>query len=107
MTIADELERLHSLYDRGVLSETEYTQAKARVLAGTAEFGAHPAQLHSFRRSQTDRMLGGVCGGLARYTGLPSWSWRIGFCLSVICFGFGILLYCLMWLFVPEAEAAT
>jgi len=108
MNIADELERLRSLRDSGALSEEEFVRAKARVLADDAGFAASgkdassaPCVLHRLRRSQTDRVLGGVCGGLGRYTGMPSWSWRVLFCLSVIGFGFGVLLYCLLWLFVP------
>lgn len=106
MNIADELERLRSLRDSGALSEEEFIRAKARVLDGTSGLvgaGTSHTQhvLHQLRRSRTDRVLGGVCGGLGRYTGMPSWSWRVLFCLAVVCFGFGILLYCLLWLFVP------
>ncbi|MGE0115683.1 MAG: PspC domain-containing protein [Steroidobacteraceae bacterium] len=108
MNIADELERLRSLRDSGALSEEEFARAKARVLGNDAGFTATGTDtsgaqcvLHQLRRSRTDRVLGGVCGGLGRYTGMPSWSWRVLFCLSVIGFGFGVLLYCLLWLFVP------
>ena len=30
------------------------------------------------RRSGTDRMLGGVCGGLAEYSGIDAVLWRVG-----------------------------
>jgi phage shock protein C len=107
MSIADELERLRSLRDSGSISEDEFTRAKARVLEGSSGFQAAPDDgplnvLHHLRRSRSDCVFGGVCGGLGRYTGMPSWSWRVLFCLSVVCFGFGILLYCLLWLFVPQ-----
>lgn len=100
MNIADELERLQSLRERGVLSDAEFTQAKARVLGGGAA-GANASALNRLRRSQSDRMISGVCGGLGRYTSVPSWIWRVLFCLFVVCFGFGILLYVLLWLFMP------
>ena len=105
MNIADELERLRSLRESGALSDDEFARAKARVLDQTDRLGAvatgSGTVLNQLRRSQTDRVIGGVCGGLGRYTGMPAWVWRVLFCLAVVCFGFGILLYCLMWLFMP------
>jgi phage shock protein PspC (stress-responsive transcriptional regulator) len=31
----------------------------------------------------------------------PSWAWRLLFVTLVLCFGTGILLYILLWIFVP------
>lgn len=105
MSVAEELERLRVLRDSGAINEDEFVRAKARVLNspnGQPSDSAGPLNvLNQLRRSRSDSVLGGVCGGLGRYTGVPSWSWRVLFCLSVVCFGFGILLYCLLWLFVP------
>jgi phage shock protein PspC (stress-responsive transcriptional regulator) len=104
MNIADELERLRALRDSGALNDEEFSRAKARVLGQNdrVEAAASPREvLNQLRRSQGDRVFGGVCGGLGRYTGTPSWLWRVVFCLFLACFGFGILLYCLMWLFMP------
>jgi phage shock protein PspC (stress-responsive transcriptional regulator) len=105
MSIATELERLKVLRDSGAISEEEFVRAKAQVLnspQGTAADSASPLTvLNQLRRSRSDSVLGGVCGGLGRYTGVPAWGWRVLFCLSVMCFGFGVLLYCLLWLFVP------
>ena len=117
MSVAEEIERLQALRDRGALTESEFTQAKARALAGAtpaAERGqpaapgaaAAPAPppvsfLHRLTRSTTDRMIGGVCGGLGAHTGLPSWAWRVIFCIAVLYFGVGLLLYLLLWIFIP------
>ncbi len=57
--------------------------------------------LNALRRSRWDRWLGGVCGGIGRLSGLPSWFWRIVFVLLVACAGSGFLLYLLLWIFVP------
>ena len=43
-----------------------------------------------------------LCGGLARTYGLESWVWRLIFVLFVLTFGFGILIYLLLWVFIPE-----
>jgi len=108
MTVSEELERLQALRERGALSEAEYAQAKARVLAGApagAAASAHDSFLHRLNRSTTDRVIGGVCGGLGAHTGLPSWAWRVIFCLTVLYFGAGILLYLLLWIFIPAGNA--
>lgn len=53
-------------------------------------------------RSKTDRMIGGVCGGLSDYLGIDPIIFR--FLFVVLLFGaeFGFLLYILMWIIVPE-----
>jgi len=115
--LSDEIKRLHELHQAGALSDAEYEQAKARILSGAAtvslskdatsregtSFDAHRDNLLSgLRRSRLDRWLGGVCGGLARTYGLESWVWRLIFVLFVLSFGTGILIYLLLWVFVPE-----
>jgi phage shock protein PspC (stress-responsive transcriptional regulator) len=105
MSTADELEKLRALHERGALSDSEYTQAKAQLLA-TPGFAAGQ-MLRRLARSRTDRVLGGVCGGLGIHTGMPAWGWRILFVASAVCFGFGVLLYVLLWMFLPVEEGAV
>jgi phage shock protein PspC (stress-responsive transcriptional regulator) len=103
VSIADELERLQALRERGAISEAEHAQAKARVL-GSAPPPQGPAPHGLLRRlslSTTDRVIGGVCGGLGAHTGLPSWAWRVIFCLSLLYFGLGLVFYLLLWIFIP------
>ncbi|MBN1474403.1 MAG: PspC domain-containing protein [Syntrophaceae bacterium] len=57
--------------------------------------------LQTFTRSSGDYWIGGVCGGLGEHTPIPSWAWRLIFVLLVIIFGTGLLIYILMWIFVP------
>lgn len=61
--------------------------------------------LANFAKSDTDRWIGGVCGGLGENTPVPSWIWRLLFVLMVLCFGTGFLLYILLWIFVPRKKA--
>jgi phage shock protein PspC (stress-responsive transcriptional regulator) len=102
MNLSEELGRLGTLHERGVLSDEEFARAKARVLAGASEATA-PALLaiNALRRSRDDRWLGGVCGGIARLTGAESWIWRLLFALLALCAGTGVLVYLLMWLLIP------
>jgi len=60
------------------------------------------AQRISLRRSHSDRMLAGVCGGLGEFFGIgPAW-FRLAFLIALIPGGVpGIGLYILMWLIIP------
>jgi phage shock protein C len=106
MSIADEIHRLDELRARGVLSEAEFQNAKARLLSGEAVAPGGGAlsmdAVNRFRRSRSDSWIGGVCGGLARITGLESWVWRLIFAVLFLCGGTGALLYILLWIFVPS-----
>lgn len=53
-------------------------------------------------RSETDRMLGGVCGGLGEYFGIDATVLRLGFVAAVFIAGFGPVLYLIMWIVVPR-----
>jgi phage shock protein C len=108
MSLSEELNRLDELRQRGVLNDEEFARAKARVIDASH---ARPSTddpapvfetLNGFRRSRSDRWLGGVCGGLARVTGVESWLWRLLMVLLVVFGGVGVLIYLLLWIFVPQ-----
>ncbi len=52
-------------------------------------------------RSATDRMLGGVCGGLARYFGIDATIVRLVFVLAVLS-GLSPLIYIILWIVMPQ-----
>jgi phage shock protein C len=110
MSVADELHKLDELRSRGVLSTDEFQRAKQRLLDTPQPPVSSDvpvlAALNAFRRSATDRWIGGVCGGLARLTGIESWAWRLIFTVLLLFGGTGGLLYILLWFFVP-AESLT
>jgi phage shock protein PspC (stress-responsive transcriptional regulator) len=54
------------------------------------------------RRSGTDKMLGGVSGGLAEYSGIDPLLWRVGFVGLTLAGGSGILVYLLLWVLMPS-----
>jgi phage shock protein PspC (stress-responsive transcriptional regulator) len=58
-----------------------------------------------FYLSDTDKRLGGVCGGLAEYFGIDSLIIRIIFVVLVLGYGTGILAYILLWLLAPKHNA--
>ncbi|WP_338765140.1 PspC domain-containing protein [Massilia sp. METH4] len=108
MTISDEIRRLHELHQAGALTDAEFARAKERLLNGAPPPAAGDGDLASefsrLRRSRADRWLGGVCGGIGKASGVASWIWRIVFVLFTISFGFGLVIYILLWIFVPEEE---
>lgn len=55
-------------------------------------------------RSRTDRVIGGVCGGVAEYFGIDSLAVRLAF-LVLLFFGGGAILYIIFWILVPEKPA--
>ena len=56
------------------------------------------------RRSH-DRMIAGVCGGIAENLGVPATRVRVAYvALSVLTVGFpGILVYLVLWFLLPES----
>ncbi len=56
-----------------------------------------------FRRDKTNKVLGGVCSGLGRWTGTDAVLWKLIFILGTVCTVFPFVLsYILMWIIVPE-----
>jgi phage shock protein PspC (stress-responsive transcriptional regulator) len=55
-------------------------------------------------RSRSDRMIAGVCGGLARWLGWSPTVVRVLYvALSVLSAAFpGILIYLLLWIVMPQ-----
>ncbi len=114
MPLPDELEKLNALHERGALTDEEFALAKKRLLDGELDEGqrasARPPEpksaLNRLHRSIEDRWIGGVCGGLGELSGIPSWSWRILFVLTAFLHGLGLLMYALLWIFVPREVVA-
>ena len=55
-----------------------------------------------FYLSETDKKIGGVCGGLAEYFGIDSLILRLIFVALIIGWGTGLLLYILLWILAPK-----
>ncbi len=110
MSLADDLERLYQLYQQGALNEREYADAKAKLLASSqsASFQSsfdNAAHINKLRRSASDKWLGGVCGGLAKFTQVESWLWRLVFFMAFVFGGMGLVAYLIAWVFIPEENS--
>lgn len=55
------------------------------------------------RRSTTQRMIGGVCGGLAEYFDLDPTLVRVAYVLLTLCTAFsGVLAYIILLIVMPR-----
>jgi phage shock protein C len=54
------------------------------------------------RRSRRNRVIAGVCGGLAEFFGISAFWFRLAFLLALLPGGIpGLLVYLLMWIIMP------
>jgi signal transduction histidine kinase/phage shock protein PspC (stress-responsive transcriptional regulator) len=69
---------------------------------------AHPApsptRPQRLRREREGRLLGGVCTGLARHLGVDPLLVRVVFVAAAAAGGFGVGVYALLWLLLPEGS---
>ena len=63
-------------------------------------------KLRALRRTPDNRVLGGVCGGVSKATGIDAMWVRIGFVLVAVASGVMVVAYPLAWLLIPmEGQA--
>jgi len=54
------------------------------------------------RRSRTERVIAGVCGGVGRYLGVDPVLLRIAFIILALANGLGVIAYVVCWVAIPE-----
>lgn len=55
-----------------------------------------------YYRSSTDRIIGGVCGGIAEYFNIDPLLVRLVFATLFFGYGTGLLAYILIWILAPK-----
>ena len=75
--------------------------------AGVPPGAMAPAAPQRLVRSTTDKMLAGICGGVANYIGLDSTVLRILVAIIVVFTGFipGIITYVILSFIIPRDDA--
>lgn len=63
-------------------------------------------QTQRLLRVRTERMLAGVAGGLARYFGIDPIIVRLIFAGLGLVNGIGVIIYLVLWLLMPNEDAA-
>ena len=57
------------------------------------------------RRSRSERVVAGVCGGIGRYLGIDPVLLRIAFIILALANGLGLIAYVVAWVAIPEERA--
>lgn len=86
---------------QAVRDATEYIGAPNQFGIPVSEPAASQPRPKRLYRSRKDRVIGGVCGGVAEYFGIDSVAVRLAF-LILLFFGGGLILYIIFWIVVPE-----
>ncbi|MCP4141890.1 MAG: PspC domain-containing protein [Chloroflexi bacterium] len=55
-------------------------------------------------RTEDDKMIGGVCGGLGRYFEIDPTIVRLFFALIFFGYGAGGMIYLLLWIIMPDEK---
>jgi phage shock protein C len=77
----------------------------ASILGGMNDNTA--TQIRTFRRSTSDRMVAGVCGGAAKHLGIDVALLRVLLVAATLFgFGAGAVVYLACWILVPEETTA-
>lgn len=64
-----------------------------------------PGEYRQLRRSRSDRMIAGVCAGVADYLRVDPTVVRVGtVILALITWGVAVIGYLAAWLLMPEAD---
>ena len=100
MSTAGEIAKLHDLLARGAITPDEFERQKAKLLAEPA---GHDWAINRLRLSNDDKWIAGVCGGIAEETGVESWIWRLIMVAGLFAGGATLVVYLLLWIFVPRA----
>ena len=59
------------------------------------------------RRSKSDKMIAGVCGGLAEHFGIDSALLRLITVMLVLFGGLSLWVYIIFWIIIPEQEGVN
>jgi phage shock protein PspC (stress-responsive transcriptional regulator) len=58
-------------------------------------------EINRIERPYTGSVLAGVCAGIAEYFSIDITFLRILWFLSFFCYGFGIIMYAVLWVLLP------
>jgi len=56
-------------------------------------------------RSESNKMIAGVCGGLADFFGFDATLVRLVFVIMALLGGHGLLVYLILWIITPKEQS--
>jgi len=103
-------QRLNSY--KQVITKTDVTEVieilgSPEAISGTDTEEKIPHSSRRIYRDPDNRILGGVCSGLAAWFNTNMWLIRLIFLILAFGGGFGILIYIILWALLPEAKTTA
>ena len=92
--------------NNGTAEKNSYQQTEAKSEPNytyTNSTGTHKRLF----RDENDKVIGGVCSGLANYFGIDVVVVRIIFVVLAISFGFGLVTYLVLWVALPSTASTV
>ena len=84
-------------------AENKKYEQQQKTTAEPAQPGVHKR----LYRDENNKVLGGVCSGLANYFGVDPTVIRIALAVLVFAAGFGIITYLVLWIAVPSSATTV
>lgn len=89
-------------------SNEQSNQSPQNQANPNTQAGSEDKSYRRLYRNPDDQVLGGVCSGISAYFGISDPIWiRLAFVAAFFLFGWGVLLYIILWAIVPEASTAA
>lgn len=82
-------------------------QKKTANTSSKQEHGFFDTKDKRLSRSGTDKMIGGVCGGIAAHFNIDPTIVRVAMVLITLAWGTGLIVYLLLWAVLPESFTQT
>lgn len=103
--LADVQKVIATLGNPSELNDTDGTNNTGNTQQGNYQY-VPPYEMHTRRlyRNPNDKMLGGVCSGIADYFGIDTVLVRLVFAIMFLTAGIGLLAYILAWIIIPVAR---
>lgn len=98
ITIADVAEIKSIMGNPEDISDTEGTSAREKL--------SSPGY-HRMYRDPDRRIIGGVCAGIGAYWRIEPWIVRLIFVALSLAGGFGVLIYLILYIAIPEARTTA
>jgi phage shock protein PspC (stress-responsive transcriptional regulator) len=83
------------------------TQANESGSSNQTYTNASFARTDRLFRDENHKLIGGVCAGLANHFGVDLLVVRVLFVLFTLAFGFGIIVYLILWVAIPSTASTT
>src|SRR5699024_547470 len=91
------------------LEEETSTEPQQKAASGSEDgFSGErdtPGEGKKLRRDKSDKVLGGVCSGMANYFEIDPAVVRVLAILAFIFYGIGLLVYLVLWIALPGSES--